>query len=274
MANSIRTQQDIAADYQDARQREDEAAMARFRNEEACLVLLSILERLASDPDSFIHGVAVKGGILMAGELRSRRVSADIDTTAGHLKRVDTADVIEDVREAGRRYNVRADGPPERTAGGEVIHLRFDSLTDGGTAKIEVSIREDLVFEARDALFNVTDLGLDPFTVPALAKVELVAEKIRTLVQRGQPRDLFDLRLYLCDSGWHLDPKDLLTAVNAKLSKTKHKKWKPGLWTSHLDEIEANWLTTLRQWLDPEHIPSYETARSDVERRLKQLKLG
>jgi predicted nucleotidyltransferase component of viral defense system len=174
--------------------------MARFQNEEACLVLLTVLERLASDPASFIHGVAIKGGILMAGELHSPRASADIDATSGVQKRIDAEIVVREIRRAGREFNVRQDREPERTPGGSIVHLRFDSLTDAGTAKVEVSVREDLVFAVRDAVFNLADLGLAPFSIPALAEVELVSEKLRALVQRAQPRDLFDLRLYLIDS--------------------------------------------------------------------------
>lgn len=62
----------IALKYQEARDRGDAAAMRRHQNEEACLVLLTILERLAQDDGSFVHGVALKGGILMAGEFAPR----------------------------------------------------------------------------------------------------------------------------------------------------------------------------------------------------------
>ena len=48
---------DIAADYRAARDAGEHAAMARFQNEEACLVLLTVLERLAADPDAcFVMG--------------------------------------------------------------------------------------------------------------------------------------------------------------------------------------------------------------------------
>lgn len=84
--------------------------------------------------------------------------------------------------------------PPGRTPGGLIVHFRFDSLTDAGTAKLEVSVREGLVFAVRDALFDVSEFGIAPFSGPAVAEVELVAEKLRALVQRAKPRDLFDLR--------------------------------------------------------------------------------
>ena len=247
--------------------------MRRFQNAEACLVLLAVLERLAADPGTFIHRVALKGGILMAGELRSARTSADIDATSGHQRRIEPGRIVEELRYAGREFNLRQDGDADRTPGGTVVHVRFDSLTDAGSAKLEVSVREDLVFAVRDALFDVTELGIAPFTVPALAEVELVAEKLRALVQRAQPRDVFDLRLYLLDSGWHLDPADLRVAVDAKFSITRYRRWRPGLWRANLDEIERSYASTMISWVDPSVLPSWDPMVEAVGRRLKELRL-
>ncbi len=247
--------------------------MRRFQNEEACLVLLMVLERLAADPRSFIREVALKSGILMAGELRSPRSSADIDATIGRQRRIEPGRIVEELRHAGREFNLRQDGEADRTPGGTIVHVRFDSLTDAGSAKLEVSVREDLVFAVRDALFDVTELGIAPFTVPALAEVELVAEKLRALVQRAQPRDLFDLRLYLVDSGWHLDPADLRRAVDAKLSITRHKHWRQSLWRVNLEEIRQAYESTLVSWVDPTVLPSCDETIEVVGRRLRELRL-
>lgn len=268
-----RTRDAIAADYQAARGRGDAAAMRRYQNEEACFVLLAILERLAADDASFVHGIALKGGILMAGELRSARSSADIDATTGRGRRVDPDKVVEDLRRAGRGFALRLDGEPDRTLGGLIVHFRFDSLTDAGTAKLEVSVREDLVFAVRDAFFDVSELGLAPFSVPAIAEVELVAEKLRTLAQRAQPRDLFDVHLYLVDSGWHLDPNELRQAVDAKLVITRHKRWRAGLWRSNLEDIETMWETTMAAWIEPARLPPFEQVVSDVARKLRSFRL-
>ncbi|OGN82320.1 MAG: hypothetical protein A2X23_12870 [Chloroflexi bacterium GWC2_73_18] len=266
-----RTRGAIAADYQRARETGDAAAMHRFQNEEACLVLLTVLERLAADRASFVHDVAFKGGILMAGELRSPRASRDIDATSGVERRVDR--IVAELRRAGRVFGLRQDGEAERTPGGTIVRLRFESLTDAGSAKIELSVRENLVFAVREAFFDVSDLGIAPFFVPALAKAELVAEKIRALVQRAQPRDLFDLRLYLVDSGWHLDPAELRKAVDAKLALTRHKRWRGGLWRTHLAEIEAIYAETMADWVDPVHLPPFNQLVDEVARGLKQLRL-
>lgn len=263
----------VAEDYRNARDRGDSQAMRRYQNQEACFVLLAILERLAADERSFVHAVALKGGILMAGELQSARSSADIDATTGRGKRIDPDKVVADLRQAGRQFNVRLDGDPERTPGGLVVRFRFDSLADGGTAKLEISVREDLVFAVRDAYFDVTALGLRPFVLPAVARVELVAEKLRTLVQRAQPRDLFDLFVQLAESGWHLDPGELRKAVDVKLALTRNKRWKPGLWRLNLPEIHEAWTLTLPAWIEPDRLPDVEESTAVVAEELRRLKL-
>ncbi len=263
----------IAADYQEARASGDRAAMRRFQNEEACFVLLAVLERLAADTSSFIQLVALKGGILMAAELRSPRTSADIDATTGHQRRLDPGKVADDLRRAGRFFNVRLDGEPDRTPGGLIVHFRFDSLTDAGSAKLEVSVREDLVFAVREVIVDLSDLGIAPFSVAALAQVELVAEKLRTLVQRGQPRDLFDLHLYLVESGWHLNPAELKRAVDAKLALTRHRRWRPGLWKLNLEVIEKGWEETMAAWIDPRLLPPFARTVDEVARRISDLRL-
>jgi predicted nucleotidyltransferase component of viral defense system len=206
--------------------------------------------------------------------LRSARSSADIDATAGRGRRIEPERVVEDLRRAGRAFGLRLDGEPERTLGGLIVRFRFDSLTDAGTAKLEVSVREDLVFSVRDAFFDVSDLGLQPFTVPAVAEVELVGEKIRALVQRAQPRDLFDLHVYLVDSGWHIHPEQLRQVVDAKLAMTRHKRWRPDLWRSNLEEIESAWEATMAAWVEPSRLPPFSRVVRNVARRLQSLGLG
>lgn len=270
----LRRREVIAADYRAARGANDTAAMARFQNEEACVVLLSVLEALARNGASFIHRVALKGGILMAGELGSPRASADIDATSGSQKRVDVDAVAREIVRAGRPFGMRLAGEPERTRGGHVVNLSFDSLAGRGIAKFEISVREDLVFAVRDAVIDLTSVGLSVFTVPAVAEVELVAEKLRCLNQRAQPRDLFDLRLYLVDSGWHLEPHELRAAVEGKLATMRIKRWTPEAWRTHLAEIEPLWEPTMLQWVAPDHLPAFEEAVREVDRRLRQVGLG
>ncbi|MGH7777005.1 MAG: nucleotidyl transferase AbiEii/AbiGii toxin family protein [Candidatus Dormibacterales bacterium] len=208
----------------------------------------------------------------MAAELRSPSTSADIDATSGHQRRLDPprSPKISACRPSVHRALGWGAGPyGART----FVRFRFDSLTNSGSAKLEVSIREDLVFAVRQVIVDVSDLGIARFSVAALAQVELVAEKLRTLVQRGQPRDLFDLHLYLVESGWHLNPAELKRAVDAKLALTRHRRWRPGLWKLNLEAIEQGWEETLAGWVDPRLLPPFARTLDEVSRRLRDLRL-
>ncbi len=54
-----RSLEEIEVEFREARQRNDSAPIARLRNEEACVVLLTLLGRLAADESFFIHEVAI-----------------------------------------------------------------------------------------------------------------------------------------------------------------------------------------------------------------------
>ncbi len=54
-----RSLEGIEPDFREARQHNDVAAIARLRNEGACVVLLTLLGRLAADESSFIHEIAI-----------------------------------------------------------------------------------------------------------------------------------------------------------------------------------------------------------------------
>ncbi len=269
----LRTRDAIAADYQTARDRGDAAAMRRYQNEEACFALLAILERLSVDERSFVHGIALKGGILMAGELHSARSSADIDATTGRGRRVDPDQVVEDLRRAGRGFGLRLEGEPDWTLGGLIVRFRFDSLTDAGTAKLEVSVREDLVFAVRDALLMSRNGVCGPSRSRRSRRSNSWPRNSGRSSSELSRGDLFDLHLYLVDTGWHLDPAELRRAVDAKLSITRHKRWRSDVWRTNLGEIEAAWDTIMAAWVEPERLPPFRGLVTEVARRLRSLGL-
>jgi predicted nucleotidyltransferase component of viral defense system len=60
---------------------------------------------------------------------------------------------------------------------------------------VEVSYREDIV-EAPE-MVAVGEPYFEPFQIPAMRLVEIVAEKLRALAQRDRPTDLADLAMIL-----------------------------------------------------------------------------
>jgi hypothetical protein len=269
-----RTIDDIVDDYQRARRDGDHRGMRRHQREETCVVLLTTLGFLAADMASFVHGMSLKGGMLMRGELGSPRTSADIDFSTGHQRRPDADAIGADLRRAGRAFDLRLDESPETTSGGFVIDFTFASRCDGGRAKLEVSVREDLVLPIRNATLLSVGLAIPPFSTPAIDLTEGLAEKLRALCQRSQPRDLYDTWFYLIRSGRHFDPRTLRTTVDRKLALTRYGRWRSGLWRTHLGDIAATWEATLGDWLTPDEMPTFSDVVEEVGRELVRLRLA
>jgi predicted nucleotidyltransferase component of viral defense system len=108
-------------------------------------------------------------------------------------------------------------------ANSHTFYLRYvGPLPAGGGVKVDVTIREQLVFplEARPVLRayeEFSDLP-DGRVVQAYALAETVAEKVLALADRArnEPRDLYDLWYLVCCEG--IDLSGLEPAITAKLA--------------------------------------------------------
>lgn len=254
--------------------RETETAR-RLLQEETALVLLDLLRQLSQDESSFVHSLALKGGALMLGELGSPRFSADLDFTRGYRATgVDPDGMEDDLQRSGRAYAVRV-VDAQRNRYSVVLTLTYQSQCTGGKqpSKVEVSLRENPVVALRRAEIDPTRWGLEPFSVVALDVHDLVAEKLRTLYQRSQPRDLYDTWFYLTKSGMHLDPGTLGDALDAKFAITRAGRYRDGAWREHLDEIEAAWDETLGNILEREEVPPFDEVVREVASALGRLRI-
>jgi predicted nucleotidyltransferase component of viral defense system len=73
--------------------------------------------------------------------------------------------------------------------------IRYAGPLGSGFVSVEVSYREDVV-EGPD-LVEVGEPYYEPFHIPVMRLVEIVAEKLRALAQRDRPTDLSDLAMIL-----------------------------------------------------------------------------
>lgn len=265
----------IAADYRSSLEAKDAGKSVVLLQEEAALVLLTILANLSADPKSFIHRVALKGGALMLGELGSPRFSADLDFTRGHQAGgIELAEISDDLERGGRPYAVRS-VDAQRNRYSIVVTMTYQSLCLGARqpSKVEISLREDPVVPLREASIDATRWGIAPFAVHALDPHDLVAEKIRTLFQRAQPRDLYDTWFYLTKSDFHLSPATLRGALDRKFQLTRLGRYRESAWRAHLEEIELTWEPTLLGVLHPDQIPDFSTVSSEVDAALRGLRI-
>ncbi len=113
----------------------------------------------------------------------------------------------------------------------------------------EVAVRRELVTSEYD--------DVRPFVVTVLTPEHLMAEKIRALLVRGKPRDLYDIWLLLNQG---IRPDDAL--IERKLA-LYDMGWNRDAFTEALDRVQTGWERDLSHLL-PQFVP-YELARKGIE---------
>jgi predicted nucleotidyltransferase component of viral defense system len=124
-----------------------------------------------------------------------------------------------------------------------------------GKVRVDVNRRPEEVETRRELVTSEYD-DVRPFVVTALTLDHLAAEKVRALLVRGKPRDLYDLWL-LGRQGVTPDP----ALVERKLA-LYDVRWDPQLLNEALERVCADWERDLRPLL-PQFVP-YEVAREGV----------
>jgi predicted nucleotidyltransferase component of viral defense system len=124
-----------------------------------------------------------------------------------------------------------------------------------GKVRIDVNRRPEEVESRRELVTSEYD-DVRPFVVTVLTLDHLLAEKVRAMVVRGKPRDLYDIWLLL-RQGSRPDPE----LIERKLA-LYGMSWEPGVLEGALEQVRADWERDLRPLL-PQFV-SYEDARQGV----------
>jgi len=125
-----------------------------------------------------------------------------------------------------------------------------------GKVRVDVNQRPEEVETHRELVTSPYD-DVRPFVVTALALDHLLAEKLRALLVRGKPRDLYDIWLLLRQG---VEPD--LTLVERKLA-LYDRTWTREALEEAMENVRAGWERDLRHLL-PQFVP-YELARERVE---------
>jgi len=121
-----------------------------------------------------------------------------------------------------------------------------------GKVRVDVNRRPEEVETRRELVTSEYD-DVRPFVVTVLTLDHLMAEKVRALLVRGKPRDLYDLWLLLRRGA---QPDGAL--IERKLAHYE-MAWEPGVLVEALERVRADWERDLQPLL-PQFIP-YEDAR-------------
>jgi predicted nucleotidyltransferase component of viral defense system len=151
-------------------------------------VLTEIVHAYATGPHR--EQLVLKGGQALRHIYGSRRLSRDVDYVA--RRRMEFDDLRDGLAIRYPRLTVPAQ-PAGRTARGITIDpIEYRGpLGNRDNVELEVSFREDLVLDPQWQIYPSP--FREPFPVLVMQIDEMVAEKIRALYQRGNPRDLYDL---------------------------------------------------------------------------------
>lgn len=121
-----------------------------------------------------------------------------------------------------------------------------------GKVRVDINRRPEKVKTRRELVTSEYD-DVRPFVVTTLTVEHLMAEKIRALLVRGKPRDLYDIWLLL-RQGVRPD----LALIERKLALYE-MTWDPEALEEALKRVRADWERDLRPLL-PQFVP-YEVAR-------------
>lgn len=206
-----------------------------------------VAARAMLGPETFVF----KGGTaLRRCYFPGYRYSEDLDFTAAEeLSRDAIRGVLANwcswVRErTGIEADLVAPNDGGRGGTGFIRYVGPLRANDGRDIKVDVAIDETVreMPERRALLSEYSDLDGSAFLVDVYSLIEVWAEKSRSLLQRSEPRDLYDLdRLLLDDQDLPAKGHDLFTR------KAVVKRLDPG---GLLERLENREKTLERMWND------------------------
>ena len=206
-----------------------------------------------------------KGGTALRMVYGGNRYSEDLDFN-GHddvaVLQSSWQEIVARLRDFGVTGEMRREWESDV---GYIFDISFQGpLYDGrdrskGEVRVDLDRRPEEVAVRRELVTSEYD-DVRPFVLTVLAPAHLMAEKIRAMVVRGKPRDLYDIWLLL-EHGVPLD--DAL--IERKLALYE-LRWDRDALVVALEHVRIDWERDLRHLL-PQFVP-YEMAREAVVAQL------
>ncbi len=215
-------------------------------------------------------GLVFKGGTsLRLCHVPNHRYSADLDFS---LTDIDMATALAaiDVAAHTAQAHVGLASIRIQTAPGPMI-VYIGPL--GGERRIKLDIADDELVE------NTCHVPILPVwdDLPALGRLtaytagEILAEKLRCIMQRSQCRDLYDAHVLLTDIG--LDPVEIVGTFHRK---ARHRSLDPDQFgvklAKRLDAYRRRWDTELGEYVGPD-LPPFDSVERSVRRKLRAARL-
>lgn len=255
----------------------------RFDQVEKDYVILWLLHAL-SQPELAPNGWVFKGGTCLrhcyyAGYRFSEDLDFSCDPHAGNL---DVAPALLEQVAAWIRENSgmqMATKAPQTSSGDFQVEIPMEYSRGGARSrglpqvKIHLTFDEPILVKPVVCAVSPRYTDLSDFKIVAYSKKEIVAEKMRALLQQQKkwprPRDLYDLWFILCQAKERFEPPELKGLFNEKckvrqilpdfagLTSERLREWNKDAWRNQLtpmmktvpdfDQVWSDWVTTCRK---------------------------
>ena len=135
--------------------------------------------------------------------------------------------------------------------------------------KVDITRNELITFKTPDTLMfrEYSDLT-NPFSIICYSKPEVLTEKMRSLMERTQPRDIYDL-WYLLD----IDNIDISDFSSEFAQKAKHKGFNPADLITKVSAKEAKYKSMWEQYLNNQihDLPDFVGVFRDLMKSFRKL---
>jgi len=228
-------------------------------------VLTEIIYHLTHQPVG--RDLVLKGGQALRHIYGSERFSKDVDYVA--RRRVDFAELRDLLTIRYPTLRPPATPPTSTKFGLKIDPISYTGpLRSPGMVEVEVSFREEVQLPVRDMEYKSPFRA--PFPVAVMDLHEMVAEKVRAMVQRGNSRDLYDLWFIFSQIDARVDDGTVARLIPRKFTPPLVSRgWRRDALYTNIRANEADWDDRLRDLVvDP---PTFDDALDVVERALRPI---
>jgi len=223
-------------------------------------ILSIFLERIAKSDSNLIF----KGGTALSKfYLDYYRLSEDLDFTYTGNEIKNAIEAIHTIS-ASLGYKIKDENETEGSYTAKIKYL--GPLQYPNFIKIDISLREKLIFEPRAMTARSFYADVEPFTIKVYDLREITAEKVRTLIQRKKPRDYFDLWYILKNKNY-----DLIEIKIAVIEKCRRIgiEYEPHKIFSDIGSLRKQWKTDLIHLVT--ELPDFDMVITDLRNKLECL---
>lgn len=212
------------------------------------------------------NDLVFKGGTALQKCYGLNRFSEDLDFTL--VKETDLDKIIKKTSENLKAFGFEAEYAEFKSRSSKNYKLRIKGpLFDGtersiSSLRIEISLRNDLVLEPDLKEIIPVYADTQPIFISVMNIQEILAEKVRTLLQRQKARDVYDL-WFLLRKGAKLDYE-----LIGKKAELLNLKFDTVFFLKRISEIEKVWQTELSGYVTT--VPDFNKVINEIKSYFKK----